>query len=90
MRRLATLGFVIAAAALTAAGQLRITTTTLPTAIIGQPYPNISLQATGDPGPLDWSSGEGGTPPPNFLILSSTGTPGTFCYAGTSCPGAGG
>ena len=69
MRRLATLGLVIAAAALTAAGQLTITTNPmLPTAVIGQPYPQVALQTTADPGPLMWSFAESG--PPNFLVVS--------------------
>jgi len=81
MRRLATLGLVIAAAALTATGQPKITTTTLPTAIIGQPYPNVILQTSGDPGPIGW----GGNPPPGFTIGNAfplqPGTTGSFCYS---------
>jgi hypothetical protein len=80
MRRLATLGVVIVAAALTAAGQLTITTNpALPTAIIGQPYSLVGLQATGAPGPLTWSFSDGG--PLNFLVNQF----GTFCYGPTSC-----
>ena len=88
MRRLATLGLIIAAAALTAAGQLTITTNPiLPTAIIGQPYAPIVLQTTADPGPLTWSFGEGNVPP-NFLVVSPVSMfdlGGTFCYGPLTC-----
>jgi len=82
MRRLTTLVFLSAAAALTAAGQLTITTTSVPTAIIGQPYPQTFLQTTADPGPLTWSFSDTGHPP-NFLINPF----GTFCYGPNSCSG---
>jgi len=87
MRRLATLGFLSAAAALTAAGQITITTTSLPAAIIGQPYGPIPLQVTGDPGPVVWNFATGKIPP-NFTVGSGQGTTGFFCYV--SCAGAAG
>ena len=83
MRRLATLGFVIAAAAVTAAGQFTITTASVPTANVGLPYPNVSLQATGATGPFEWSFVEGG--PPNFTVDQAPAVTGTFCYR--SCGG---
>jgi hypothetical protein len=93
MRRLATLGLVIAAAALTATGQGQLTITTnpaLPTAIIGQPYPVIALQAANSSGNLTWSFVESG--PPGFLALSApAGDPnqfGSFCFGSGSCSGA--
>src|SRR4051812_35656052 len=84
MRRLATMGFVIAAAALTVAAQssIVITTTTLPTAINGQQYPNVTLTTTGDPGPMSWNI-DG---PANFTVGPATATTGLFCYK--SCSGA--
>jgi len=91
MRRLATLGLIIAAAALTARGQLVITTSPmLPPAIIGQPYPAIGLQAANGSGNLTWSFVESG--PPGFLALSApAGDPnqiGSFCFGSGSCSGA--
>ncbi len=87
MRRLAILGFVIAAAALTVAAQstFTITTTSLPTAIIGQPYPNTSLQATGDPGPFDWSFARVPRCRPTLRSSQAPAVTGTFCYR--SCGG---
>jgi hypothetical protein len=81
MRRLATLGIVLAAAALTAAGQLTITTTSVPPALENQIY-SATLQASSDPGPLVWSFVSTG--PPGFTIVSTPigqpGTNGTLCY----------
>ncbi len=83
MTRLAKLGIVVAAAALSVSAQnsINITTTTLPTAIIGLPYPNVALQTTGDPGPMSWNI-DG---PSNWTVGSSTATTGVFCYK--SCGG---
>ena len=75
MRRLVTLMTVMAAVALTAAGQLTITTTSVPSAILGQPYTPLVLQTSGDPGPMTWSVVTGSFPP--GFVLASTGT---FCY----------
>jgi hypothetical protein len=79
----------LAAAALIAAGQLTITNTSLPTAIIGQPYAQVSLQTSPDPGPLTWSFSSTG--PPNFLVVSAPvgqiNQLGTFCYGPNSCSG---
>ena len=90
MKRLATLGFVIAAGALVASGQLTITTTSVPPALKNQPYPGVTLQVSGDPGPIVWSFPDGG--PPGFTVVSTPigqpGTNGTFCYgSGSSCSG---
>jgi len=92
MRRPVTLGVVLAAAALTAAGQLTIITNpALPSAIIGQPYTPVALQlqASGDPGPFQWSYVDGG--PLNFIVVSApVGQPnqsGTFCYGPQTCSG---
>ena len=78
MTRLAKLGIVVAAAALSVSAQnsINITTTTLPTAIIGLPYPNVTLQTTGDPGPMTWNI-DG---PSNWTVGSATATTGVFCY----------
>jgi large repetitive protein len=83
MRRLATLGFLIVAAALrmAAQGSFPITTTTLPPAIIGQPYPPVTLQTSGDPGPMGWSI-DG---PAGFIVQAGSATTGLFCYV--SCAG---
>src|SRR5665213_567277 len=87
MRRLATLGFVVAAAALalTAQQPLSITTTSLPPAIYGQQYPPVTLNTSGDPGPFQWSIvpvTNYGPPPPGFVVGSGPNslTQGTFCY----------
>ena len=92
MRRLVTLGVVLAAGALTAAGQLTIVTNpALPSAIISQPYTPVALQlkASGDPGPFTWSFADGG--PLNFIVVSApVGQPdqsGTFCYGPQTCSG---
>ena len=84
MSRLVKIGFVVAAAALTVAAQnsITITTSTLPPAIIGQPYPTVILQTSGDPGPMSWTI-DG---PPNFTVSSASATTGAFCYK--SCSGA--
>jgi len=83
MRRLATVGFLIAAVAVTVAaqGSFSITTTTLTPAIIGQPYPPVTLQTSGDPGPMGWSI-DG---PAGFIVQAASATTGLFCYV--SCAG---
>ena len=92
MRRLATLALVIAAAALTAAGQLSITSEALNVAVIGQPYQPVTLTTSGDPGPIVWSFIPSGPPAFGFVIGSAPiGQPvtnGLFCYgsAGPSSP----
>lgn len=67
MKRLATLAILTAAAALTAAGQLTITTTSVPSAILGQPYTPVTLQAANDPGPITWTVVAGALPQ-NFVV----------------------
>jgi hypothetical protein len=88
MRRLATLAVVIASAAATALGQFSITTTSLPPAIIGQPYPAVILQTANDPGPVLWDFLPAGSGPPGFVIgpasFGQPGSTGTFCYGFTS------
>jgi hypothetical protein len=91
MKRLAQLALVLAAAALTALGQFSITTTSLPPAIIGQPYPAVVLKTANDPGPVLWDFLPAGSGPPGFVIgPASPGQPsstGTFCYGfGTQGP----
>ena len=83
MRRLAALAFLVAAPALTVSAQtpFTITTTALPTATIGQPYPNVTLQTSGDAGPMGWSI-DG---PSNWTVGPLSATTGVFCYA--SCTG---
>jgi hypothetical protein len=83
MRRLATVTSLIAAVALTLAaqGSFPITTTTLPPAVIGQTYPPVTLQTSGDPGPMGWSI-DG---PANFIVQAGSATTGLFCYV--SCAG---
>ena len=78
MRRLAALTFLIAAPVLTVSAQstFTITTTALPTATIGQPYPNVTLQTSGDAGPMGWSI-DG---PSNWTVGPVTNTTGAFCY----------
>src|SRR5579864_1963983 len=83
MRRLAMLAIGMAAAALTAAGQFSITTSSLPTAIFGQPYTPVLLQTSGDPGPLVWSIIPAGAGPGGFVAGPGPfgqPTTGTFCY----------
>jgi CARDB len=62
---------------------LTITTTSpLPSGIIGFPYPNTQLTATGGVGPYHWTGVPGGPPLPSGLSLSDagvlSGTPTTF------------
>jgi len=89
MSRLATLGLIIASAALTAVGQLTITTTSVPPALENQVYPQVTLQVSGDPGPIVWSFPDGA--PPGFTVVSTPvgqpGTNGTFCYGTQGCSG---
>src|ERR1700694_1704061 len=85
MRRLATLGIVLAAAALTAAGQqpFAITNTSpLPTAIFGQPYVPVILQTANGTGPVAWSFVSGSVPSGFVVGPPPSGQPntnGTFC-----------
>ncbi len=82
MRRLASLALVVAAFAGAAAAQsLVITNETLPTVIIGQPYPAVTLTTSGDPGPIVWNTdgmpfgfAVGGVP------IGQPATTGIFCY----------
>ena len=78
MTRLAKLGIIIAAAALGVSAQntINITTTSLPPAVIGLPYPNVTLQTTGDPGPMSWNIDA----PSNWTVGPATATTGVFCY----------
>jgi hypothetical protein len=84
MTRLTKLAIVIAAGALTAAGQLIITTKSpLPTAAFGQPYTAVTLATTGDPGPIQWSFVSGSIPTGFVVGFAAIGQPvtsGTFCY----------
>ena len=88
MRRLAAVAVVMAAAALTAAGQeaagFTITTTSLPTAIFGQPYTPILLETANDPGPVVWSFVPAGSGPAGFVAgpppFGQPVADGTFCY----------
>lgn len=90
MRRLATLGFVVVAAALTAAAQLAITTTSLPFAVRGQQYPAITLTTSGDNGPIIWSVPSPGSLPFGFVVgpapIGQPVTNGTFCYGTDNTP----
>ena len=78
MKRLTKVASVIAAAALNLIAQssINITTTTLPPAIIGQTYPNVTLQTTGSSAPISWSI-DG---PSNWTVGSVNATTGVFCY----------
>jgi hypothetical protein len=78
MTRLAKLGIIVAAAALSVSAQnaINITTITLPPATIGLPYPNVTLQTTGDPGPMSWNIDA----PSNWTVGPATATTGVFCY----------
>ena len=81
MRRLATLGLLLACAALTVSAQFTITTKSLPPAIFGQPYAPATLDTSGDPGPVAWSFTAGAPAPSGFVVGSaSVATQGTFCY----------
>jgi hypothetical protein len=95
VRRLVTLAVVIAAAALNVLGQaagFTITTTSLPTAIFGQPYTPVLLQTANDPGPVVWSIVPAGAGPAGFVVgpppVGQPGTNGTFCYGFTTQSGA--
>ena len=81
MRRLTTLGLLLAGAALTLSAQLTITTKSVPPAIFGQPYPAVTLDTTGDPGPVTWSFPAGAPAPSGFVVgPAQVITQGTFCY----------
>jgi len=94
MRRLPTLGSLIAAAALTAAGQqpLTITTQSLPLAIRGQAYSTVTLTSSGDNGPIVWSAPNPGSVPFGFVVgpapAGQPATNGTFCYGTDNSPNA--
>ncbi|MCU1339249.1 MAG: Ig family protein [Bryobacterales bacterium] len=86
MRRLTTLAIGVAAAALAARGQsagFTITTTSLPTAIFGQPYTPFVLQTANDTGPLSWDFLPSGSGASGFVVgpgQAGQNTTGTFCY----------
>jgi len=82
MRRLATLGLMLAGAVvLSAAPSFFITTSSLPPAIFGQPYAPVTLDTTGDPGPVAWSFPAGAPAPSGFVVgPAPVITQGTFCY----------
>jgi len=90
MKRLATLAILTAAAAFTAAGQFTITTTSVGSAVLGQPYAPAILQTSGDPGPITWNVIAGALPQ-NFVVgpgPAGQPTAGTFCY-GVPAPAGG-
>lgn len=83
MRRLSTLALMLAGPALilSAAPSFVITTTSLPPALFGQPYPAVTLDTTGDPGPVAWSFPAGAPAPSGFIVgPAQVITQGTFCY----------
>jgi len=88
MRRLTILAAAIAAVTLTAAAQSNfvITTTSVPVAIVGQPYTPATLQTANGIGPLSWTFAGGG--PPGFAVGSGSTTTGTFCYGISNANGA--
>jgi len=83
MRRLATLALMLGGPALilSAAPSFVITTTSLPPAIFGQPYAPVTLDTTGDPGPIAWSFPAGAPAPSGFVVgPAPVITQGIFCY----------
>ena len=83
MRRLATLGFVIAAAALTVAAQSTYHHHPMayPRRSSASRIRDVPLQISGDPGPFEWSFAESASPlPPNFTIDQAPAVAGKFCY----------
>ena len=85
MRRLAILALLLASAALTlsaqAAGFTITTKSPLPPALFGQPYTPVTLDSTGDPGPVAWSFAVGAPAPSGFVVgPAPVITQGTFCY----------
>jgi len=82
MRRLSTLGLMLASAALTLSAQLTITTKSpMPPAIFGQQYAPVTLDTNGDPGPIAWSFAAGAPAPSGFVVgPGQANTQGTFCY----------
>src|ERR1700732_2077482 len=85
MRRVAILAMSIAASALIAPAQFApfsITTTSVPSAVLGQPYTPVILQTINDPGPVAWSFLTGSIPA-GFVVgfgPPTQPTSGTFCY----------
>src|SRR5438045_3508886 len=83
MSRLMKLAMIVGAAALTAAGQLTITTKSpMPDAAVGQSYAPFNLQTTGDPGPISWAILDIQNPPPGFTAVAAQppDTTGLFCF----------
>ncbi len=79
---------LFAMAALSCSAQLTITTASLPDAIVGQPYPIVSLQTSGAMGAVTWSVVSGALPSGFVVGPAQTGQPtanGTLCL-GTQDP----
>ena len=72
MSRLTKVVIGLAALALTAAGQLTITTKSLAPAIFGQQYSPVILDTSGDPGPMAWDFAPPGSGPSGFAVGSSS------------------
>jgi len=73
---------MLASAALTLSAQFAITTKSpLPPAIFGQPYAPVTLDTSGDPGPIAWSFAPGSPGPSGFVVgPTPVSTQGIFCY----------
>jgi hypothetical protein len=80
---------LLALAAAPAAAQFLITTNAVPNASLGQPYGAVTIATVNGTPPISWSFVAGQTPPPGFVVGSSSTDPssGTFCYGVLSSSG---